>query len=60
MKYFSKQKILLPVIEKNNLMKFYPWKKNDDVLTVNEFGMLEPIKAKAKIPDVIISALASF
>ena len=40
-------------------MKFYPWKKND-VLTVNEFGMLEPIKAKAKIPDVIIVPLLAF
>ena len=59
MKYFSEQKILLPGLEKNNLMKFYPWKKND-VLTVNEFGMLEPIKFKAKIPDVIIVPLLAF
>ena len=59
LKYFSEQKILLPGLEKNNLMKFYPWKKND-VLTVNEFGMLEPIKFKAKIPDVIIVPLLAF
>ena len=59
LKYFSEQTILLPVAEKNNLMKFYPWKKND-VLTVNEFGMLEPIKAKAKIPNVIIVPLLAF
>ena len=59
LKYFSKQKILLPVAEKNNLMKFYPWKKND-VLTLNEFGMLEPIKAEAKIPDVIMVPLLAF
>ena len=59
LKYFSKQQILLPVIEKNNLMKFYPWKKND-VLTVNEFGMLEPIKTKEKIPDIIIAPLLAF
>ena len=59
LKYFSNKTILLPVAEKNNLMKFYPWKKND-VLTVNEFGMLEPIKAKAKIPDIIIVPLLAF
>ncbi len=58
-KYFSGQTILLPVIEKNNLMKFYPWKKNE-VLTVNEFGILEPIKTKAKIPDVIMVPLLAF
>ena len=59
LKYFSDQMILLPVAEKNNLMNFYQWKKND-VLTVNEFGMLEPIKAEAKIPDIIIVPLLAF
>ena len=59
LKYFSKQTILLPITERKTLMKFYPWKKND-VLTVNEFGMLEPIKAQAKIPDVIIVPLIAF
>ena len=59
LKYFSHQTILLPVAEKNNLMNFYQWKKND-VLTVNEFGMLEPIKTKAKIPDIIIVPMLAF
>ena len=59
LKYFSHQTILLPVAEKNNLMNFYPWKKND-VLTVNEFGMLEPLKSKAKIPNVILVPLLAF
>ena len=59
MKYFSHQTILLPVVEKNNLMNFYQWKKND-VLAVNEFGMLEPIKAEAKIPNVIIVPLLAY
>ena len=59
LKYFSHQTILLPVAEKNNLMNFYQWKKND-VLTVNEFGMLEPIKTKAKIPDIIIVPILAF
>ena len=35
------------------------WSKND-VLTVNEFGMLEPIKTKAKIPDIIIVPMLAF
>ena len=51
--------ILLPVTEKNDLMNFYQWKKND-VMTVNEFGILEPIKAEAKIPDVILVPLLAF
>ena len=59
LKYFSEKTILLPTVEKNNLMKFYPWKKYD-VLTVNVFGMLEPTKIKAKIPDVIILPLLAF
>ena len=59
LKYFSDQIILLPVAEKYNLMNFYPWKKNE-VLIVNKFGMLEPIKAKAKIPDVIVVPLLAF
>ena len=41
--------ILLPVIDKNNLMNFFSWKKNE-VLFVNKFGILEPEKTKAKIP----------
>ena len=40
-------------------MNFYQWKKND-VLTVNEYGMLEPIKAETKIPDIIIVPLLAF
>ena len=59
LKYFSDQMILLPVTEKNNLMNFYQWKKND-VLIVNEFGMLEPIKTKQKIPDIIIVPMLAF
>ena len=59
LKYISDQTILLPVAEKNNIMKFYPWKKNE-VLIVSKFGILEPIKAKAKIPDVIILPLLAF
>ena len=41
------QDILLPVIDKNNHMNFFSWKKND-VLFVNEFGILEPAKTQVK------------
>ena len=40
-------------------MNFFPWKKNK-VLFVNKFGLLEPIKAIAMIPDVIIVPLLSY
>ena len=43
--YISNQNLLLPVIEENNSMNFFPWKKNE-VLKVNKYGMLEPIKSK--------------
>ena len=33
------------LIDKNNLMNFFSWKKND-VLFVNEFGILEPAKTQ--------------
>jgi len=52
-KYILSQDILLPVTDKNNLMKFFSWKKND-VLYINKFGILEPIKTEAKVPDVMI------
>ena len=57
--YVKRQTILLPVIEENNLMNFFKWKENE-VLFVNKYGMLEPIKSKAVIPNVIIVPLLSF
>ena len=53
------QDILLPALEKNNSMKFFPWKKSD-VLYVNEFGIPEPFKSKAKIPDVMLIPTLAF
>ena len=40
-------------------MKFYPWKKNE-VLVVNEFGILEPLKTQVKIPDLMLIPLLAF
>ena len=57
--YISHQNLLLPIIEKNNSMNFFSWKKNG-ALRVNKYGMLEPIKAKQDIPDVMIVPLLAF
>ena len=57
---FTKDKdILLPVIVENDQMNFFFWKKNQ-VLLVNKFGMLEPIKKKTKVPDIILVPVLSF
>jgi 5-formyltetrahydrofolate cyclo-ligase len=53
------QDILLPVTDKNNLMNFFSWKKNN-VLLVNEFGILEPLKTKAKVPDIMLVPILAF
>ena len=57
--YIFNQNILLPIIEENNLMNFFPWKKNQ-VLQVNKFGMLEPIKSKLNVPEVMLIPLLAF
>ena len=55
----SAQNILLPKIYKNNLMHFFSWKKND-VLFVNNYGILEPIKTEIKIPDIMLVPVLAF
>ena len=57
--YISNQNLLLPVIEENNSMSFFPWKKNE-VLKVNRYGMLEPIKSNQYIPTVMLVPLLAF
>tara|TARA_B100000963_G_scaffold130141_1_gene113581 strand:- start:49 stop:600 length:552 start_codon:yes stop_codon:yes gene_type:complete len=54
-----RQDTLLPVTNKNNLMNFYSWKKND-VLFVNEFGILEPAKTQIKVPEIILVPVLAF
>ena len=56
---FSNQEILLPVTEKNNLMNFFSWEKNE-VLYVGKFGILEPRKTIPKIPDLILVPILAF
>jgi 5-formyltetrahydrofolate cyclo-ligase len=55
----NNKNILLPVIEENNRMNFFPWKKNH-VLFVNKFGILEPHKTKFKIPNLILLPILAF
>ena len=55
----KKINFLLPIIEQNNSMNFYKWKKND-VLFINRFGLLEPQKSSKKIPDIVLLPLIAF
>ena len=57
--YMNNKNILLPVIEENNRMNFFSWKKNQ-VLLVNKFGILEPQKTKFKIPNLILLPILAF
>ena len=58
-KYMINKSILLPVIDENNRMNFFSWKKNR-VLLVNKFGVLEPVKTSFKIPNFILVPLLAF
>ena len=56
----ERTEILLPVILKNNSMKFVSWKFSDPLI-VNKFGFLEPEKNKKKIiPDLILVPTVAF
>ena len=57
--YMNNRNILLPVIEENNRMNFFSWKKNH-VLLVNKFGILEPHKSKLKTPNLILLPILAF
>ena len=53
-------KILLPVLSGNNTMHFYRWKKND-ILKINQFGMLEPaLLLDYIIPDIMLVPMLAF
>ena len=54
-KYFD-----IPVINVNNMMQFYKWKKND-VLKINQFGMLEPaLLSENIVPDIMLVPLLAY
>ena len=52
-------KVSLPIIKKDNQMKFYNWSRNDP-LKINKFGIPEPISSKIVIPDILLVPLVSF
>ena len=56
----NKLKILLPVLTGNNTMRFYEWKKNN-ILKINQFGMLEPAFLNEHIvPDIMLLPLLAY
>ena len=57
--YFEKFKFLLPIIKKSNSMDFHIWRKND-ILCLNKYGILEPIKSLKAEPSVILVPLIAF
>ena len=57
--FLKKTKFLLPIINDKYSMHFYEWKKKD-VLNVNKYGILEPLKSKAITPNIILVPLLAF
>tara|TARA_B100000035_G_scaffold300105_1_gene295410 strand:+ start:410 stop:961 length:552 start_codon:yes stop_codon:yes gene_type:complete len=57
--FMKNKNVLLPVIERKNIMNFYLWKKNQP-LFVNKFGILEPEKSSIKIPNLILVPILAF
>jgi 5-formyltetrahydrofolate cyclo-ligase len=56
----ARMKILLPVVKGKNTINFYEWKKND-ILRINQFGMLEPaIFSNHIIPDIMLVPLLAY
>ena len=52
-------KISLPKIKKKNQMNFFEW-SFDDPLSINKYGIPEPISKKIIYPDVLIIPLVAF
>ena len=58
--FINKLKIFLPALKGNNIMHFHEWKKND-VLKINQFGMLEPaLLLDHIVPDVMLVPLLAY
>jgi len=56
----NKLKTFLPVLTGNNVMHFYKWKKNN-VLQINQFGMLEPaLLSDHIVPDIMLVPLLAY
>ena len=52
-------KISLPKIKRKNQMNFFEW-SFDDPLSINKYGIPEPISKKIIYPDVLIIPLVAF
>ena len=61
LKEFEKRKYLitLPKIKKNFQMDFFEWTSKDP-LTINKYGIPEPISKKPKLPDIVLVPLLGF
>ena len=57
--YMINKNVLLPVVEDFSKMNFFSWKKNQ-ILLVNKFGILEPVKTHPKVPNIIIVPILAF
>ena len=55
----NKQNLLLPIVQGNRDMNFFKWKKND-ILLIDKFGIMEPVKSKKLIPDLMLIPLLAF
>ena len=61
LKEFEKRKyqISLPKIKKNFKMNFFEWSFKDP-LTINKFGIPEPISNNVKYPDILLVPMVAF
>tara|TARA_A100001037_G_scaffold152684_1_gene137806 strand:+ start:780 stop:1325 length:546 start_codon:yes stop_codon:yes gene_type:complete len=57
--YFEGYCISLPIIKKNYQMDFFKWDINDP-LTVNSFGIPQPIILKKVYPDILFVPIVAF
>ena len=56
----DRTKTLLPIILKNNSMKFVSWKYSDPLI-VNKYGFIEPeMNRKTVVPDLILVPIVAF
>ena len=51
--------ISLPIIKKNNHMNFFQWTKKNP-LSINKYGILEPISFNITYPDILFVPLVAF
>ena len=54
-----KMKFLLPAIKTDCSMVFYEWSKKG-LLSINKYGIPEPIKSKVITPDIVLVPLLAF